>query len=415
MPSQQSTTFPKPLPMLLYWMLFIVLLDRSCQGMTEKPHREAVMNLVNTYANEHSANALKRELSESSDQLCNRKFVTNIAFPLGCSSLGNTVGSFLNSLVYALALNRTIFLTHSNNLNTGCSGYMTLKDWVISRVDLKSILKKAGCPLTENTVDFWDFPPCGYAESSARVITGDGLFNPASFTLKDGYDPSISTFVKNRARMLFGSHFGDNSRFEVFGVMMIKAFGFSPELKNFTRAITRNTHSLPNSFRVSLHLRHRDEKSVQDPSVDVPLDNLGVQALTNIVNLHRNSKCIIYLATDRNTSIDRVLHHSKELGCVVHMANRAENPAVIDAYAEHGPWALGILQVADIYLLGHGDYFIGTWESSYSILIANLVSASSLLKNSSGNPIFWVKKTGEILSSVDNQNIEISCKNGRLK
>lgn len=269
--------------------------------------------------------------------------------------------------------------------------------------------------MTEKTVDFWDFPPCGYAESSSRVITGDGLFNPAYFTLKDGYDPSFSAFVKNRARVLFGSPSGDNSRFEVYGVMMIKAFGFSPELKNFTRAITRNTLSLPNSFRVSLHLRHRDEKSVHDPAVDVPLDNLGMQALTNIVNLQRNSKCVIYLATDRNASIDRILHHSKELGCVVHMANRAVKPAVIDAYAEHGPWALGILQVADIYLLGHGDYFIGSWESTYSILIANLVSASSFYKNTPGNPFFWLKKTGEIISSFDNQNIEISCKNGRLK
>lgn len=95
------------------------------------------MELVNTYANEHSANALKRELSESSDQLCNRKFVSNIFFTLTCSSLGNTVGSFLNSLVYAMALNRTIFLTHPNHLSTGCAGYMTLKDWVISRDDLE--------------------------------------------------------------------------------------------------------------------------------------------------------------------------------------------------------------------------------------------------------------------------------------
>lgn len=49
----------------------------------------------------------------------------------------------------------------------------------------------------------------------------------------------------------------------------------------------------------------------------------------------------------------------------------------------------GVLPYADWYLLQHGDFFVGTYESTFSFLIANEISLLGLKKGISRNTLSW--------------------------
>ena len=397
----------------MLWMELLVLtVLRQCLGITKAEHRAAVMSLIKTYLHQHNAGVLRKELKASTDELCRRRFVSNLHFDVGCVLIGNKLGAFLSNLVYAVALNRTIVLTHDNNMNTQCSGFMGLRDWIVSRAELERMLTEARCPLTDKAIDYFWTPPCGYSESSARVLTSDALFNADYIFLQDQYDSSMSSFVKNRSHILFGSPFEDNARFEAFGLLMLKAFHFSPGLHHALYTILKQSHE-PNSFRVSIQLRHKNEKSIQNPSLDIPFDDLALKALADIVQRNRDLNCIVYLASDRKASIDRIQLRSKELGCVPFVVNRSTEWIQPGAYQENGLWALGFVQLADIYLLGHGDYFIGSRESTYSILIANLVSANALQKDNITNPFLWLSGTTEVTPYFEKPDQGKNCLSGK--
>ena len=171
---------------------------------------------------------------------------------------------------------------------------------------------------------------------------------------------------------------------------MKRAFHFSRDVNLAVRDILAKSNA-PHSFRVSIHLRHRDERSTTDPSFDTPLDDSAVEALRSIVKRQANATCVVYLASDRNASIARMERSSRELGCEPYTVDRTEESAQADSTSEHGIWALGLVQLADMFLLGHGDFFIGTKESTYSILIANLVTASALQEERPiSYPLYWL-------------------------
>jgi hypothetical protein len=51
---------------------------------------------------------------------------------------------------------------------------------------------------------------------------------------------------------------------------------------------------------------------------------------------------------------------------------------------------MGLAQFGDLLLLSHGDYFIGTWDSTYSHLAADLLAAHVFHKGGFYNPLVWV-------------------------
>lgn len=353
-------------------------------------HRAAVTGLINNYVHKHSAVALRNESTNAPDELCGRGFVSNVHFSVGCQSMGNALGAFLSNLVFAVALNRTIFLTGPDQTKTDCFGHISIREWIISRRELEALLKNAGCPLNERNIDYWDCPPCGYTESQARVLTSDSLMNAVYLFLRHDYDPLTSPLVQQRSRTLFGSPYQDRAPFEAYGLLMKRAFHFSSAVNLAVRGILLKSNA-PNTFRVSIHLRHRDTRSPADPSLDIPFDDVAVKALKSIVRRQVNSTCVVYLASDRNASIARMERSAHELGCEPYTVDRADESNKADGTSEHGVWALGLVQLADMYLLGHGDYFIGAKESSYSVLIANLVTANLLQQDRFvSNPLYWL-------------------------
>ena len=57
------------------------------------------------------------------------------------------------------------------------------------------------------------------------------------------------------------------------------------------------------------------------------------------------------------------------------------------------PWS-GATSILDVYILSHTDWFIGSYGSSYSLLINNLVVRNSIKRNRSENPLYEVQGGG---------------------
>jgi hypothetical protein len=162
-----------------------------------------------------------------------------------------------------------------------------------------------------------------------------------------------------------------------------------------------------------MHLRHQNSESLDNPELDTPFDTTAMNALSHIRGMHEGSNCSIYLASDRNETLNRIEKHAISIGCSCYAACREYTTKAIvqDDNLEHGPWSRGLIQFADILLLSHGDYFIGTSASSYSLLIADLLAAHVFHKNGVYNPMLWLGGGGySPLFSGGTQ----SCNQGRL-
>lgn len=59
-------------------------------------------------------------------------------------------------------------------------------------------------------------------------------------------------------------------------------------------------------------------------------------------------------------------------------------------YHDHGSFGRGILPVADLILLQNGDIIVGSEQSTFSYMIANVVGVNGLKKGINSSPIyFW--------------------------
>jgi hypothetical protein len=151
---------------------------------------------------------------------------------------------------------------------------------------------------------------------------------------------------------------------------------------------------------IGMHLRH---PSPGTPSVS--LDAQFGKALDHIMEENPGKSCIILLASDREVSIDRMEFFARGMrGCEVIVAARYANGSIADSSLdrpdcdqlcrEQGVWAKGVPQLADILLLAHSQYFILTEESTYSMIIANLVIWASVERKWSYNPLYVADKSG---------------------
>lgn len=60
------------------------------------------------------------------------------------------------------------------------------------------------------------------------------------------------------------------------------------------------------------------------------------------------------------------------------------------SHGEHGAWGESLLALAEWNLLSHAHFFIGTHDSTFSLLMANSVVARAARVGSVGNPILWM-------------------------
>jgi hypothetical protein len=95
-------------------------------------------NLLLHYKNKHGLQSLKKM---SSRELCSKQFILS---PFSCRDAGNNIGTFLDNLVFAIILDRTIVAYWNKNTNF-CFGSVKLKDWIVNTTSLTALQHDAGC------------------------------------------------------------------------------------------------------------------------------------------------------------------------------------------------------------------------------------------------------------------------------
>lgn len=354
------------------------------------PHE--IRELFRAYLEQHSVSALR---SESDEQLCRRNFVINWAFRVSCHNMGNSLGSVLNNAIYAVALNRTYLASHID-MDESCHGYLSLSPWVPTADEIRIRLANTECPLPSVILGYDGSPMHGYSASSYRIVSEDNLYNCLPVHLRS--DPTLLPFVRDRSELLFGAN--ENGRFEPYGMLSSLMFNFSMDIHTSIEACSR--HVSKNALTIGIHLRHKVGKT---HSERVEFINRGLKILHEIRDANKVDQCVVYLATNRNETIDTVISYANAISCSVVSVARflKENPFpqlprehsfhnANEFYREEqGPWAHGLVQLADVLLLSNARYFIGSGESTFSWIMANNLAARNMDEGFDGKYLYWVK------------------------
>jgi hypothetical protein len=94
-------------------------------------------NLILHYKNKHGFQSFQKM---SSRELCSKQFILS---PFSCRDAGNNIGTFLDNLVFAIVLDRTI-VTYWNKNTNFCFGSVKLKDWILNITSLRALQHDAG-------------------------------------------------------------------------------------------------------------------------------------------------------------------------------------------------------------------------------------------------------------------------------
>ena len=402
------------------------------------------MELLWAWRRQHEYSTLEREVNTGNYRaVCGRKYIFNSQFDLGCNLAGNHFGAAASSLLASVILNRTmIFMGIDDNVIRSCQNSIYFKPWILTRAKLEPLLEKAGCNVFESREKFFrdthNFVPsnptskqdagvtrfCGYARSPLAALTYDDIFNSGLELFVD--NSFLSAEAKRRTEVLFSNPILGLARFEPYGLLVRSFVGFTNQTVALAKAALEGIHrgehhaphecletlSLEESFVIGVHLRH---KRVND-SQNARYDQVAKQGILRLKEQHdaglaTPSKCVILVASDRAESIKQIndFVESMKLTCTVRFVQRDMTAGITqqqkdEHYEETGPFAQAKISMADWYLLSHSDYFLGTADSTFSFLIADIVASRLLLQpttttntntavqsvvNSTKSPFLW--------------------------
>lgn len=256
-----------------------------------------------------------------------------------------------------------------------CVSNIELSSWLPQRDELDSLLRQAGCPLPVHYVAFREAPPCNYSILHSRVVTHDGLFNSAFFHLDMRYDPYLSDTVRNRARVLFGHQANGMGRFSSYGLVAEALFKFSTQIYSHVTDVLQASQVLPTTLRISMYM------GTSNPSINRVVDSRSLRALAQLRNKQSHSPCVIFAAPQDKIARLQIGLTSARSDCKVLTFN------VSDGYTK----ADELVEAADIHLLAHGDYFIGSSDSAVSLFIANYVAWRRDAHDRRGNALIWLQ------------------------
>ena len=123
-------------------------------------------------------------------------------------------------------------------------------------------------------------------------------------------------------------------------------------------------------LRISMHIRHFDDTHTGRESVPIFLAELR-----KTVAAAGSKRCAVLLATDRRLTLQLMANAVGQVGC--RMVQSARGAPVTDLWAEHGQDA-GSVVLDDVFLLANGHVLIGTWGSTLTICIQQLMAARSV-------------------------------------
>ena len=122
-------------------------------------------------------------------------------------------------------------------------------------------------------------------------------------------------------------------------------------------------------IRISVHVRHfeADDDGHDPQSLQAYEDAVRVAAAAA-------SKCALLVASDRRLTLQLMEAVAQRVGCRMLVA--ARGPPVTDFSAEHGE-DVGEVVLRDVFLLAQGQVLVGTWGSTLTIIVQQLIAARS--------------------------------------
>lgn len=188
----------------------------------------------------------------------------------------------------------------------------------------------------------------------------------------------LNTHAKQIAQTLFAE--GDDVG---YGRLFRATFTFTPRVTEQNMRILQIAEDSlmspgadrDNIFKLGIHLRHSSTRDVNGT-----MDYGEVGCLKKVLQEANptGKKCILLVASDRAQTLTRMREAAIEIGCVFTTSNHS---MIHQQYGEHGPF-WGEIAMADIELLSHSDYFVGSsyhnfgaMTSTYSMLISGMVGS----------------------------------------
>ena len=145
-------------------------------------------------------------------------------------------------------------------------------------------------------------------------------------------------------------------------------FDASFSLRNESAAIAPEWRD--DEVRISVHVRHFDaDDDGHDPQ--------SLQAYEAAVRVAAAAakNCVLLVASDRRPTLQLMEAVAQRVGCRMLVAERG--PPVTDLSAEHGE-DVGEVVLRDVFLLAQGHILIGTWASTLTIMVQQLIAARSI-------------------------------------
>lgn len=386
----------------------------------------AMQLLIQTYKRYHSRATLEQEAITNPSLFCSRNFFIppRTAY---CGSLGNGILPNLGSFGLAIVTNRTLVF-HSGFHHDSCIG---VRKWPIEFPELEALHSKAKCiypisslfiknkaysfsnemhsPLEHYHNDknysigtVYDYS-CYIDKITHKFLTiGGGGQEEVLFRLfRKSINAALGTNAQQVIDILLSSPVYFQSHFESMGLLFSHLYRFNHDVINYTHlALSKvflnfknhctSTTIIPNTIVIGMHVRHQRLNGRLNPSDDEPVDNRMIGKLEDVLNgQFMGRKCVLLLASDRLHTLRNISRAARSFGCEVITNPYPEFDTIskdCDATClEHGPQPHGVAQLADVFLLGHAQYFIGRTGSTYSQTIAYLVAYNKLMNDPTAN------------------------------
>lgn len=399
-----------------------------------------MVRLLSDYRRKHGIEAIQKQVQARDFKgLCARQWIRNSQFGLGCNLVGNHYGSVASTFLAAIVLDRTLILIGDSDIGASCEGSIFLKTWTVSQARLEPLLIEAGCNFFRNNDDYnnalnfvINHPStatkgkgatrtCGYARSPHPHFIYDDIFNSGveAFATNEFLSPS----AKARAGVLFSNPIPGLARFESYGFLLRALLGFTNQTVSMARQALTGVHDQDGTqhvqeclgtstlrlrhdsfFTVGVHLRHKST----DARLIKLYNDAAEKGISLILDQHGHrpgstsaQKCVLLVASDRAETIVHMEEYAVKVNCIVRYIRRDLNAAVTEkqkkeGYEETGPWSVASIAMADLFLLTHSQYFLGSADSTFSFLIGDDVAAHAVLhpafaqEQGGVGPLLWV-------------------------
>ena len=124
---------------------------------------------------------------------------------------------------------------------------------------------------------------------------------------------------------------------------------------------------LSNERRISVHIRHFEETQTSAEALELFAAEIRKAALGA-------ERCAVLLASDRRLALEEMKPIAQSIGCRLLTSERGE--PVKGPFREHGE-DVGSVLLSDVWLLARGHVLIGTWGSTLTLAIQQLMAARS--------------------------------------